>query len=350
MRRLIAENKKLALMGLVGGLFFFLAAGIVIFLLSPPTHVPGGEMREITIAPETPLGEIVEQLYKADLIRHRGFFKFYLRVTGKDRQLKAGNYQLVTGISVPYLAARLCTGENSYVVVTIPEGFTLEQIASTLEQKGLINSEKFWEVAEKGEFDYDFLREAPPGRRRLEGFLFPDTYHVSRSMSEKEIIEMMLKRFARVLTPEVRERLMAENLSVQEMVTLASMVEKEARYPQEQPIIAGVMLNRLQAGMPLQVDATVLYALGEHRERVYYRDLEVDSPYNTYRYRGLPPGPIASPGEGAIKAVLYPTPHNYFYYVARPDGSHIFSTTLEEHNRARQLVRENSGRISAANG
>jgi len=341
-KKFMCGRKKLAAAGLGIGMFFLLGTGVFLFLLSPPHHVPAGEIREIAIAPETPLREIARQLYDAGLIRSPYFFRLYLRLTDRDRQLKAGNYRLVTGVSVPVLTERLCAGENSYIAVTIPEGFTMEQIAGTLQQKGLIDADKFWEAAEKEEFAYDFLNEAVPARNRLEGFLFPDTYYISRGMSEKDIIEMMLKRFAQVLTPEVRERLAEENLTVQEMVTLASMVEKEARHPEEQPLIAGVMLNRLQAGMPLQVDATVLYALGEHRERVYYRDLEVDSPYNTYRYRGLPPGPIASPGEGAIRAVLYPASHNYLYYVARPDGFHIFSATLEEHNRARRLVREMS--------
>jgi UPF0755 protein len=167
----------------------------------------------------------------------------------------------------------------------------------------------------------------------MEGYLFPDTYHIGSRTTEEEIIKMMLKRFNDELVKlDYVEKITLPGLSLHNAVTLASLVEREAREDSERPVIAGVIMNRLNRGMKLQIDATVLYALGGHKEKVYYKDLEVDSPYNTYLYYGLPPGPIAFPGEASLKAAIEPAITDYLYYVAKPDGSHAFARTLAEHN------------------
>lgn len=314
----------------------WMAALVKASLLPPNQGEP--TVKKFVVPPNATSRMVAQRLQEEGLIRSQDAFLIYLRISGKDRLLKAGEYQLADNLSLPQLVEKLYQGNTTFYQVVIPEGYTLAQIADALESKQLIDRERFSELIERGEFNFRFITDLPAGPNRLEGFLFPATYQISTDAGEKEIIELMLKRFDRFLTPAVESRCAELGISVREMVTLASMVEREARQPEEQPVIAGVLYNRLKRGMPLQVDATVQYALGKHRERLYYKDLKVDSPYNTYLYGGLPPGPIASPGEGAMQAVLYPAQHNYLYYVAKPDGSHIFSTSLEEHNKARRSI------------
>ncbi|MDH7478814.1 MAG: endolytic transglycosylase MltG [Syntrophomonadaceae bacterium] len=316
--------------------FCGMAALVKASLLPPNQGVPA--VKKFVVPPNATSRTVAQRLYEEGLIRSQDAFLIYLRISGKDRLLKAGEYQLADNLTLPQLVERLYQGSTTFYQVVIPEGYTLDQIADVLESKQLIDRDRFFELIERGEFNFRFIADLPAGPNRLEGFLFPATYQISADAGEKEIIELMLKRFDRFLTPAVESRCEELGISVRELVTLASMVEREARQREEQPIIAGVLYNRLEQGMLLQVDATVQYALGQHRERLYYKDLEVDSPYNTYRYGGLPPGPIASPGEGALQAVLYPARHRYLYYVAKPDGSHIFSTSLDEHNRARRSI------------
>ncbi|NPV90443.1 MAG: endolytic transglycosylase MltG [Firmicutes bacterium] len=292
--------------------------------------------RMVSIDANTSMRAAADNLYQAGLIRSPNAFLLYLRITGKDRLIKAGDYQLPDNLPLKELINQIYQGNTMFSVVVVPEGYTLQQIADTLEAKGMIDRGRFFEVVEKGSFQYAFLAGAPEGQKRLEGFLYPATYKIPPSAREDVIIDTMLHRFEQFLTPELEARRNELGMSYHDMVTLASMVEREAQKTEEQPVIAGVLNNRLKRGMLLQVDATVQYAMGTHRDKVYYKDLEVDSPYNTYRYKGLPQGPIASPGENALKAVLYPAEHSYLYYVARPDGSHVFSKTLEEHNQAKK--------------
>lgn len=307
----------------------------------PPNQDGEPVFKRFVVSPNTTSRTIAQRLYQEGLIRSPSAFLVYLRVSGKDRLLKAGEYQLPDNFTLAQLIDRLYQGDTTYYAITIPEGFTIKQIADALEEKNLINRDRFFEVVEKGDFQYEFLSGAPAGSNRLEGYLFPATYNISADLNgdgtkEKEILDSMLKRFNQFLTPEIEARRDEIGITTHDLVTMASLVEREARKPEEQPIIAGVLYNRIKAGMLLQIDATVQYALGKHQERLYYKDLEVESPYNTYLHAGLPPGPIASPGEGALKAVLYPAEHKYYYYRARPDGSHVFSRTLEEHNQAKR--------------
>jgi UPF0755 protein len=280
------------------------------------------------------IGEVLE---RSGLIRSSDFFVFYARFRGIDKELQAGEYHLSNKMSLPEIIKVIASGKVFYHQVTIPEGFTVAQICELLARKGIVDQQRFQEVVAFGNFSYPFLEGIPAGPGRLEGFLFPATYRIPAGSSEEEIVDMMLKRFAAAFTPEMEKRAQELGLTVREVVILASLVEKEAKLDEERPLIAAVFWNRLHRGMRLESCATVLYALGEQKERLTYKDLHVNSPYNTYLHDGLPPGPIANPGLASIRAVLYPAHVDYLYFVSRGDGSHYFSRTLEEHNAAAQI-------------
>ncbi len=224
------------------------------------------------------------------------------------------------------------------VKVTIPEGFELKQIAARLEEKGLVQADKFLEVASTTIFDYPFLVDSPAGVNHLEGYLFPATYQIAESASEKEIMFMMLNAFNRVFKEEYYGRAEELGMNVNELMTLASIVEREAKLDEERSTIASVFHNRLKRNKPLESCATIQFALGERKQRLLYKDLEIKSPYNTYKNPGLPPGPISSVGEKSIIAALYPEDTDYLYFrtTAKNDGSHHFSKTFDEHQRAGQ--------------
>ncbi|HEY8416860.1 MAG TPA: endolytic transglycosylase MltG, partial [Limnochordales bacterium] len=257
---------------------------------------------------------------------------------GYDQRLQAGDYLLSPDMNLLDIAERLASGQVHTVRVVIPEGLHLRQIADILAQAGLVDRERFLELASDETLVYGNNPPIPKPVKSLEGYLFPDTYLLSPSMTEEQIIRRMVSRFVEVALPIIAAHQAPLNLTPHEVVTLASIVEAEALYAREHPIIASVFLNRLRINMPLQADPTINYLFDEHRSRILYADLAIDSPYNTYRYPGLPPGPIGSPGLSAIRAVLEPASTDYYFFVARGDGTHIFSRTFNEHVRARRQV------------
>ncbi|MDR7433817.1 MAG: endolytic transglycosylase MltG [Armatimonadota bacterium] len=296
---------------------------------------PRGQPKSIVIPRNASTSQIGELLEREKLIRHRLFFTAAVGIMNRSGDLKAGEYRLSPAMSLWEIVARLVKGEALLHSVTIPEGFTASQIAALLEERGLAKRERFLAlVFEPSRFPFSFLA----GARSLEGYLFPDTYLLPRGVREEAIIQRMLQRFDEVVSQEMRERAKALGLSLHQIVTIASMIEREAKRPEERPLIAQVIYNRLKRGMRLEIDATVLYALGHHKERLDLRDLDVESPYNTYRHPGLPPGPIANPGLDSIRAALYPANADYLYYVAKPDGSHVFSRTYQEHLEAQRRI------------
>lgn len=280
-------------------------------------------------------------LLEQGLIRDANMFRLYSIVSKFDGRLKAGEYYLSADMSTQEIVDKIIAGNVVTYPFTIPEGYTLKQIAGVLSEKGMADEEVFLNLLEHGEFDFPYQEQLLEGFSRFEGFLFPDTYYITSYMTEKDIIQMMLNRFLQVVTPEVVAAAEERGLSVLELVTIAAMIERESSVDSDRSKIAGVIFNRLNIGMLLQIDATVIYAHGEHINRVLNRHLEIDSPYNTYKYPGLPLGPIAAPGEKSIKAVLEPEEHNYYYYVLKPDGSHHFSRNLTEHNQAVQRYLRN---------
>jgi len=273
--------------------------------------------RFVYIEPGTGALEIARVLKKEGVIRHGLLFLLLASLRGSHGRLKPGEYEFSPRMSLLEVVKKL---EDERVVVhqvVIPEGFTVKEISHLLANMGLADEGRFLAIASD-----------------LEGYLFPDTYYLTRGMSEETIVQTMLNRFRQVFGPAGAERAKVLGMSVREVVTLASLVEEEAKVSEERALISAVFHNRLRYGMPLQSDPTVIYALPQFTGRLLRTDLSIPSPYNTYLHKGLPPGPIANPGRSSILAVLYPAKVDYLYFVSKNDGTHVFSRTLAEHERA----------------
>lgn len=298
---------------------------------------PGDKTYVDIIIPEgSSAADISEILYQNNLIHNEKAFLAYLRHKGCDGSLQVGHYRLSRSQSTEEIVSDLMKGRVVNISFTIPEGYTVDQIGELLENREICSKEQ-WQAAISKPYDYDFLEQsAAAGGARLEGFLFPDTYSVTDDSTAEQVVAMMLNRFQEVWQANFASQARQEGKNVYDTVIIASMIEREAMVASERPVIAGVIYNRLKQGMLLQIDATVLYCLNEDKEVVQYADLEVDSPYNTYIYPGLPPGPIACPGKASLEAALNPQKHSYYYYVARGDGSHEFSRTYNEHLAAKR--------------
>jgi UPF0755 protein len=278
------------------------------------------------------------------LIRSADAFVKKVKDMDAAAALQAGQYQFSKAMSVEEVVKVVSGGEvyrNTFKVV-VPEGFEVVQIAERLSADGHIDKDLFYKELRTGDFDYKFL--SPEDRdTNLEGFLFPATYTFDVGTSEHDIIDAMLKKFDEVFKAEYYTQAESLGLTVREVITMASIVEREARVHDERPIVAGVFYNRIQTKMALQSCATVQYILGERKEVLSNADIAIDNPYNTYKYPGLPPAPIASPGELSIKAALYPADTEYFYFVTTNlgDGSHYFSKTYDEHLQAIERSKQN---------
>jgi len=277
-----------------------------------------------------------DSLAKAGVIHYARLFRVYASLRHRDRQIRSGTYLLHRDAGWAFILDALRAGKGIVHVVTIPEGFSLFQIEPLVASK-LGQPVDSVEAAVR---DTALLRRLDIPTPTLEGYLFPDTYVFEEHTSAASAIDAMVRRFEQVWKPEWTARLDSIHLSRNDVMALASIVEKEARLPEERPVIAAVYLNRMRDGMLLQADPTVQYALGKHVARVFYKDLEVESPYNTYKHKGLPPGPIASPGKPSIEAALYPANVPYEYFVAFPDGHHEFRRDLAGHEQAKLQARK----------
>lgn len=271
-----------------------------------------------------------ESLAVHDVIGSPRLFRWYTSASGRERTIKPGTYQFPLGAGYAYVLDALVTGRGVMRTVVIPEGFDLRDIAPVL-AKALSVSEDSVRVAAT---DTTWRRKLNVPAQSLEGYLFPATYAFAEGTTAREAVNAMLERFESVWTPEWDVRVKAMAISRHDAMTMASIVEKEARKPEERALISAVYWNRLKKGMLLQADPTVQYALPQHVDRVFFKDLEVESRYNTYKYVGLPPGPIASPGAASIAAALAPADVPYLFFVARADGGHEFRTTFAEHRQA----------------
>ncbi len=294
----------------------------------------------IQVAPQSHTGEIAEKLKQQNIIRSATAFRLYARYHKLDSQIKAGLYMLNPAMSTEEILTILVRGKTATKTFTIPEGYTLKQITNSLADKGLIREELFSDLLVTGKYDYPFLKGLPTGEKRLEGYLFPETYNISLDSTEKDIINVMLAGMDRQIKElKLEERARVLHLTLHQVMTIASMIEREASKDEDRTLISSVIHNRLKKDMLLQIDATVEYALGGHREKIYYKDLEVDSPYNTYKYKGLPVGPIAAPGKESLVAAVTPAQTEYLYYLAKPDGYHVFAKTYAEHmqNKAKYI-------------
>lgn len=314
--------------------FFCGQVAWIYYGLKPSTV--SGQVIRLDVPKGSSVKEVGRLLAKEGLIRNSNSFVWYVYLTGKVRAVKAGRYQLTAGMPFAKIFSELQQGRPVYHRVTIPEGLTQKEITELLAKRGLIDKERFEALLADRDFLYTYLAEFRP--RSGEGFLFPDTYDFADEASEEEILGVFFRRFLQIWN-EIAPARTVGNLTPMQVVTLASIVEREAKKEEERPIIAAVFLNRLRLGYPLQSCATVMYALGERKTRLLYKDLQIESPYNTYLYRGLPPGPIANPGKASLMAALRPAETDYLYFVARPDGTHSFSRTYREHLRAQRELR-----------
>ncbi|MDO4541263.1 MAG: endolytic transglycosylase MltG [Bacillota bacterium] len=314
-----------------------LMIAIPAYLYFAPVNV---ESTVIEVPEDSNSGRIGEILKDNDLIRSETAFKVYLRISGEGSQLKPGEYSFAGKYAMSDITAELIEGgalTETEAKVTIPEGYNLEQIAAVLEEAGVCTVDEFNDAVANGDYIYDYL-PAKGNENRLEGFLYPETYFFSKSDGAENIIAAMLAQFDSVFSDEWRAQLEADGRSVYDWVTMASIVEKEAVVEEDRPIIAGVFYNRLEQGMLLQSCATVQYALGEVKPVLSNEDVQIDSPYNTYINQGLPPAPIACPGYDSLEAAMYPADTDYLFFVAKPNGAHIFTETYDEHLAAKAAI------------
>jgi UPF0755 protein len=285
---------------------------------------------------EIPQGEstigIGRRLVAAGVIRDELTFRLAVRWHGRGRSLKAGEYRFTEAAAPAAVIDRLTRGDVYLVPLTFPEGLTAEEMSKLFEQTGIGTATAFLAATKSP----DAIESVDPDADTLEGYLFPDTYHLPRTIDAPALVDRMVRRFRSVFDEDMQKRARATGLTVRQIMSLAALVEKETARGEERSLVAAVYHNRLRVGMPMQADPTVIYALkraGRWNGNITKADLQFDSPYNTYRYPGLPPGPIVSPGKAAIEAAIAPADVDYLYFVSRNDGSHAFATTLPEHNR-----------------
>ena len=285
----------------------------------------------VEIAPGSSTRAIGDALIGAGVVRDGATFRVALWRTGSARMLKAGTYRFDESMTAVDVVRKIAKGDTWVQRITFPEGLNMMEMARIFEQQKFGPTAAFLEAAR----NVEPVASIDPAAKDLEGYLFPETYSLPPKTTATKLVQLMTARFEQLFTAEMRAAAGTLGLSVRQAVTLASIVEKETAQASERPIVAAVYLNRLKIGMPLQCDPTVIYAMersGHYSGNIRRADLEIDSPYNTYRYPGLPPGPIASPGLASLKAAVDPAPVDYLYFVSRNDGTHVFARTLEEHN------------------
>lgn len=295
----------------------------------------GGGNARVTIPSGASMRIAADSLESAGVIGSARAFRFYAKLTGRDRSIKAGTYILDRGASWNAVIDALVEGRGMVLTVTIPEGWDLRTIVPVVANVMKVPAP----ALDTATRDTALIKRLGIPIQTLEGYLFPETYLLPEGTEALPIVRRLVNEFERRWKPEWNARLKQLGMTRHQVITLASIIEKEARVATERPIISAVYHNRLKRGMLLQADPTVQYAMGRHVERVLYRDLAVKSPYNTYRNVGLPPGPIASPGIASIEAALFPADVPFLYFVAHPDGHHEFRATLREHNEAVRRMR-----------
>ncbi len=305
------------------------------------TPAQNAEPVTVAVAEGESAQQIGEKLEAAGVIQSARLFRVLAALMGLENSLVAGDYEFENGVTAVTAVRRISQGLTAALVVTIPEGLRLEEIGELLESRGIVSADEFLR-AQGDIYQASFLDELPPDSG-LEGYLFPATYGFSRQAGGHQVVQQLLDAFDQRYDEEILPRLREQGRTLHEIVTLASIIEREARVPENRPLMASVFANRLEQGWPLQADPTVQYALADDpasvRQFGYWKrdltaaDLALDSPYNTYENLGLPPGPIANPGLDSILAALEPADTNYLFFFTRPDGTTVFAETLEEHRQ-----------------
>ncbi|MFA6075235.1 MAG: endolytic transglycosylase MltG [Negativicutes bacterium] len=313
------------------GMLILVALICFLFLNSPMNHDQTAVM--FSVREGSSAREIAVELKAKGLIRNETIFELFAKIEGLDSKLKVGTYLLSSSLSMQSIVDVLASGKMSENGITIPEGYTVEQIAQLLADKGVIeNREQFLELA-KNYAPYSYIEKRQQVKYACEGFLFPDTYDFAPKTPATDVLKRLVREFDRRFDEKIRRQAVQENMSIYDVVTMASLVEREAKLKDERPEVASVFLNRLKIKMPLQSCATVQYVLPEHKDVLSIHDTQIASPYNTYQNYGLPVGPIANPGLACIKAVLNPAKTDYLFFVVNGKGGHYFAKTYEEHEQ-----------------
>ena len=320
--------------------FFFiplvlvLGIGCIVFIAASSSYLSPSHQERVSkiidIPQGTSLSGVARLLEKEALIASKAQFIILGKISFSEKSIKQGEYALDSSMGPMAILQKIKSGSVVLHEVRIIEGYTAKQIGQILDQKDLLTEEAFARRIRDPEFIHSLGIDA----LTLEGYLFPDTYFFPKKMGDKKIIKAMVSRFRKTMTPQWIQRAKELEMTPHEVVTLASIIEKETGVGSERPLISAVFHNRIKKNIPLQSDPTVIYALPNFNGNLTRKNLSYRSPYNTYRVKGLPPGPIANPGAKSLQAALYPDDVNYFYFVSKNDGSHYFSKTLSEHNRA----------------
>ena len=312
--------------------------GATIYAYFLPPNVNGEVI--ITINEGDSLDTIGTKLMDNYVIKSKKMFILYSRIKGGSADFKSGTVIIKRPISLENLNKQLkeIPADGQEIKITIPEGYSISQISKLFANSGLMAKDTFLAIADKGDFDYKFLKFTKPknAKYKLEGFLFPDTYYFCKDESPESIFEKMLNRFDEIIGTQLMDKAQSLKIMPLALVTMASIIEKEAVMPKERPIISGIFYNRIKRNMKLESCSTVQFALDkeEYKSVLTLDDIKINSPYNTYMHEGLPPGPIASPGKESLEAAFNPKITEYLYFVAKGDGSHIFNISYEEHLKA----------------
>jgi len=294
----------------------------------------------ITVNEGDSLYKVLQDMKNNKQIKNLLLIKAYIKINRLNKSIKPGKYTISSNVTTKKLVYKLNTGEDSNLKkVTIPEGYDIANIAILLEKKGIINSDVFKKACRDYTM-YKFVKHKGNRKYAIEGYLFPDTYNFAKGQSAKDIIHIMTERFNQVVG-DIKNKYNIEDNEVDKILTIASIIEKEAEIDDERGKVASVFYNRMKKNMKMESCATVLYSLGEHRDKLYYKDLKVKSPYNTYKIKGLPPGPICNPGLSSIKSAITPDKTDYLYFVSYNNGTHFFTDKYSEFLKVKKTTQGN---------
>lgn len=365
---LMAKNKnfkRILFCTIISGLFIVLTILLAFLLthitstyteniiLSEAERVKNTEVSKMTliVTEDTTLEDIATALYKEGCITNKNYFMLEAKMDGTTSGFVPGEYTISSNLSSGKILKLITPNQDDQkqsIQFTIPEGYTIEQIGEVLEDKNIVTKDEFLKAVRIRDYssEYSFLKKLPANsdyKYCLEGYLFPDTYRVYQGISSEEIIVMMLNRFEEVIS-RYNTYIHSSPYSIHELLTIASIIEQEAKLDEERPVISGVIYNRLNSDMKLQMCSTIQYTLPRHKKVLTIENLSIDSPYNTYLYSGLPIGPICNPGEACLKAALMPNEHDYYYFVLQnaEEGNHYFSHTMDEHLNAKDRYKQSN--------
>lgn len=334
MTKFLTQKNRMWLFAVLG--LFMVSIVIFIDILAHASWGEPGEMREVVVPSGSSLSTISDSLKKHNIIQSKAWFEFYVQLKGRSGSLRPGIFQLPENASFTQVVHTLTEGTPEVVKVTIVEGLQAREIAKILAQKFAFSDSEFMAVVN----DSDLAQKWGLPGHSLEGFLYPETYKFFKNQTPKGIAHQMVNQFYATIPDSFSIRAKKYGWTLEEAVTLGSIIEGEAMRDDERPLISSVYHNRLKRGMRLQADPTIQYVIDDGPRRLLTKDLEIESPYNTYLHSGLPLGPISNPGYGSIKAALYPEKSNYLYFVARGDGYHTFSRTNREHINAKRHLQQ----------